>query len=163
MHNWIVLAVSRWLLVFHNYYFYSSSLCFRTQNLWLWESDITFRPRITGKSPLIEVFINTVRNSCDLWRPSNLETFFTPIWTKKKPQKELVAGIYVLPWLILKKKAIEVQHTGDCWVRLTSVRLIGVEGNFTSKDVTSSVKMDVIRTFLKLDIEDYVVSGIRAH
>lgn len=48
-------------------------------------------------------------------------------------------------------------------MRLTSVRLIGVEGNFTSKDVTSSVKMDVIRTFLKLDIEDYVVSGIRAH
>lgn len=34
---------------------------------------------------------------------------------------------------------------------LTSVRLIGLEGNITSKDVTRFFKMAVIRTFFNLD------------
>lgn len=34
---------------------------------------------------------------------------------------------------------------------MTSVGLIGLEGNITSKDVTRSFKMAVIRTFFNLD------------
>lgn len=50
-----------------------------------------------------------------------------------------------------KKQKVEnncTELTGrHCRVRLTSVGLIGSEGNITSKDVTRSFKMAVIRAF----------------
>lgn len=46
---------------------------------------------------------------------------------------------------------------------MTSVRLIGLEGNITSKDVTHSFEMAVIRTFFKSETGDYRGAGIRAH
>lgn len=46
-------------------------------------------------------------------------------------------------------------------MRLTSVGLIGLQGNITSKDVTCSSKMAVIRTFFMLNIGDYGVTGIK--
>ena len=39
-------------------------------------------------------------------------------------------------------------------MRLTSVGIIGLEGNITSKDVTHAFKMAVIRTFFNLDTEE---------
>lgn len=46
---------------------------------------------------------------------------------------------------------------------MTSVRLIGFEGNITSKDVTHSFKMAVIRTFFKSEMGDYRGAGTGAH